>query len=99
MQLNSNITGRESTLLPAVLEVDYVTVREFFPSPEINCPDMICTPVTELSLNLATRVCAILVSVATELRQPFLVEPSPVHASSSPITCVINSDEPSKKYP
>ena len=43
MQLNNNIVGRESSLLPAVFEVDYVTVREFFLSPKITCPDLICS--------------------------------------------------------
>jgi len=43
MQLNNNIVGRESSLLPAVFEVDYVTVREFFLSPKITCPKLICS--------------------------------------------------------
>jgi hypothetical protein len=46
MQLNNHIVGRESLLLPAVFEVDYVTVREFFLSPEITCPAVVCSTET-----------------------------------------------------
>ena len=46
MQLNNIIVGRESSLLPAVFEVDYVTVREFFLSPEITCPVVVCSTET-----------------------------------------------------
>lgn len=48
MQLNSNIIGRESALLPATLEVDYVTVRQFFLTPEITVPSLICSSGTAI---------------------------------------------------
>jgi hypothetical protein len=39
MQLNSDIAGHEAELLPAVLEIDYVRVKQFFKAPVIVCPD------------------------------------------------------------
>ncbi len=39
MQLNSDIAGHETELLPAVMEIDYVRVKQFFKAPLIVCPD------------------------------------------------------------
>ncbi len=41
MQLNNAIAGEEPASLPAVLEVDFVRVKQFFLAPEISCPDTI----------------------------------------------------------
>lgn len=39
MQLNNDIAGHEAELLPAVMEIDYVKVKQFFKAPVIVCPD------------------------------------------------------------
>jgi beta-glucanase (GH16 family) len=39
MQLNNFIAGHEKEWLPAVMEIDYVRVNQFFKTPLIVCPD------------------------------------------------------------
>jgi|WetSurMetagenome_2_1015567.scaffolds.fasta_scaffold88133_1 beta-glucanase (GH16 family) len=63
MQLNSDIVGREQKLLPAVMEVDYVKVKQFFQAPAIICPDTV-TSYTLAILDVDPRASVISWSVA-----------------------------------